>query len=652
MKGLLIFLFFLSPDMPLLSAQAVFPQEKISQCLKNISEGQSSVMEAQHVADEKLPGSPAQYFLRFPYHEPVAMKLPQTGLRDQDTVVVGEVPNDTLFVSGTWLNNGPVFVFNDGVLIFEDAQATIQGDLYVINDGKVFSNNSSIYFPQQYFYQRSLVAANNAQLIFTASTLDYSDLSHSMAITDSAMVQYSNVSVNGFTTTGLSYRGSFVVDTCDLVGEIICMDESNLEVNSGETVLVWHHFPYGSVIHRSFPEGDFVDAYEFLPGSEGVSGIAYSVHLTECTDVMWGLMPVNGSDATIDSSEIRAIGAWFTGSDAAAVNGLVGGSYYESSGGFFNDRNLQLNETFVQTWSMYLMDTASLTLTNCILGEVGTGSISSVIAQNIFVDGSGGYYWSSGQSFNVAALSAFTCTVRSQNSSILLVAYSGITNGAPQATGSSILILLQNGMAQEPEIYDDSEVWIGNLGNPVSASVDALVPITGTATIDRTATSVLPAFGQYQLFYQLIGSSTWEEIGAPQTTAVHDDVLDTWDTHNLPPGLYTLKLVLKDEYGDSVEVSNTINLLPDFSAVEEQSGLPSFRIFPDPAADEIFVAGDLSGVTSVTIIGSNGNEMEKFFPEKTATVLSIPVSAFASGIYLLRIESETGYFTRRFAVQR
>lgn len=78
------------------------------------------------------------------------------------------------------------------------------------------------------------------------------------------------------------------------------------------------------------------------------------------------------------------------------------------------------------------MDTAAVTLTNCILGEVGTGALSSVTAQNIFVDGSGGYYWAAGQSFNVAALSAFTCTVRSQNSGILLVAYSGITNGAPQ----------------------------------------------------------------------------------------------------------------------------------------------------------------------------------------------------------------------------
>ena len=651
MKLLLIFLLFLSTVIRLVSAQPLFPQEKINQSLKNISAVGSSHVATTASVNEKMPGSPAQYFQRFPYHQTLHIQLPENDLRDFDTVVVGEVPHDTLLISGAWFNNGPVFVINDGVVIFEDAQATVNGDLYVINQGKVFSDNSSIYFPQQYFYQRSLLAANDARVELTATTLDYSGLSHSMAVTDSAMVQYRNVSVNGFTTTGLSYHGSFEVDTCDLVGEIICMDESNLDVSSGETVLVWHHFPDGSVIHRSFPDGDFVDSYEFLPGSDGVSGIGYSVQLAHCTDVWWGLMPVNGCDVTIDSSEIRAIGAWFTGNEATAVSGLVNGSFYEDAGNFFSDRNLQLNETSIQTWSMYPMDTAAVTLTNCILGEVGTGALSSVTAQNIFVDGSGGYYWAADQSFNVAALSAFTCTVRSQNSGILLVAYSGITNGAPQATGTSILILLQNGMAQPPEIYDGSEVWIGNLGNPVSANVDELVPISGTATIDKTAVSPLPSFGQYQLFFQQNGASIWDEMSAPKITAVHDDVLDTWDTHDLQPGLYTLKLVLKDEFGDSVEVSNTINLLPDFSAVEVQSASASLQLFPDPASEEIFVTGDLSAVNSITIISGEGKEMQKIFPIGSRTALSIPVSAFPPGIYLMRFECKEGIDSRRFIIQ-
>jgi hypothetical protein len=651
MKSLLIFLMFLSSEILFVSAQPFFPQQKINQCLKNISVSQTTANVDEGASGEPWPGSPARYFQQFPYHHPISIPLPQGNLRDLDTVVVGEVPHDTLLISGAWFNNGPVFVINDGVVIFDSAQATINGDLYVVHDAKVFSNNSSIYFPQQYFYQRSLLAANNARVELTATTLDYSGLSHSMAVTDSAFVRYRNVSVNGFTTTGLSYSGSFEVDTCDVVGEIICMEQSNLEVRQGETVLVWHHFPGASVIHRRFPDGDFVDSYEFTPGADGVSGIEYSVHLTNCTDVWWGLMPVNGCDVTIDSSEIRAIGAWFTGNESTAVSGLVNGSYYDDAGNFFSDRNLHLNESFVQTWSMYMMDTAAVTLTNCILGEVGTGSLSSVLAQNIFVDGSSGYYWADGQSFNVAALSAFTCTVRSQNSGILLVAYSGITNGAPQATGTSILILLQNGMSQEPEIYDAAEVWIGNLGNPVSAVVDDLIPINGTATIDKTAVSPLPSFGQYQLFFQQSGASVWEEMSGPKTTAVHDDVLDTWDTHGLQAGLYTLKLVLKSEFGDSVEAINTINLLPDFSAAEEQSAFSLVQLFPDPASEEIFVSGDLSEVNSITIISLEGRKIQKVFPAGNHTTLSIPVSGFAPGSYLMRLEYDDAFQIRHFIVQ-
>ncbi|MBK8416056.1 MAG: hypothetical protein IPL22_17055 [Bacteroidetes bacterium] len=80
----------------------------------------------------------------------------------------------------------------------------------------------------------------------------------------------------------------------------------------------------------SFPANGTVANYQFNNLVPGVSGINYNVTVSNCTDVMWSLMPVNGSDVTISNSTLRVIGAWFTNGDTAAVSGLVNNSNYTS----------------------------------------------------------------------------------------------------------------------------------------------------------------------------------------------------------------------------------------------------------------------------------------------------------------------------------
>ena len=251
----------------------------------------------------------------------------------------------------------------------------------------------------------------------------------------------------------------------------------------------------------------------------------------------------------------------------------------------------------------------------------------------------------------VAGFSAFTCTVRSENSGVLVVAYSGITNGAPEATDNSILILLQNGSAQAPEIFDASEVWIANLGNSVSAFTDDLVSINGTATIDKTAISVLPDFGSYQLFYQMIGDSSWQQTSSQKNIAVHDDLLDTWDTHGLTAGLYNLKIVLKDVFGDSVEAISSINLLPNFNGIATQGEPSSLVIFPDPATDEINVSGDLKRIRSIVIFNNQGMEVQRISHATITNEISFSAKNFPPGIYLLQLENDKEIISHRFIVQ-
>lgn len=633
-------------------AQFEFPQQKINAGLKNAAVHSAVIPPNCCSVQDKLPGSPAHFFQQFPYDKPVSLNISNVHSRNIDTVVVGAVPHDTLTISGTYFNDGPIFVVNDGVLIFENSQATINGDLAVTNSAKVFATNSSLYFPQQYFYQRNLIAVNDAKVQFTNTSLNYSGLSHNLAIIDSASVQYQNVNVIGFTTTGLYGQPSFVIDTCNLVGEIILTDEATVNISKGDTVLLWHQFPEGSVIHRSFPDGADVAQYDFNSTSTGVSGISYSVSVTNCTNVMWGLMPVNGSYVTIDSSNLRAIGAWFLHSDVANVSGLVDGSYYENSSNLFSDRNLQLNQTSVTTWSIYPMDTSTITMSNCILGEIGTEQHSTLSAQDIFVDGSGGYFWATDQSFLVAALSAFTCTVRSEGTGIIVVAYSGITNGTPEATSNSILILVQDGFTQSPQLYDGSEVWVMNLDNPASAVVNSSIEINGSAYIHRTAISLLPTFDHYQLFYQSVGSTTWIPVSAEENISVDDGLLATWNTYGISPGLYNLNLVMKDNFGDSVVATNTINLLPNFTGVQQNDSGSSIEFYPDPASDEVYISGLQNKFTSCKIVNDRGETMREISLQKNENQILMSVADLPSGLYTMIFSGNSRPVSKAFIIQR
>lgn len=83
-------------------------------------------------------------------------------------------------------------------------------------------------------------------------------------------------------------------------------------------------------------------------------------------------------------------------------------------------------------------------------------------------------------------------------------------------------------------------------GEPVSG----IVEIWGTAADDN--------FAYYQLEYSLRGRQ-WTPIGPPRyTRLVKDGVLGTWDTTNLAPGEYQLRLNLADKMGNHIQ--NTIQV--------------------------------------------------------------------------------------------
>jgi hypothetical protein len=503
-----------------------------------------------------------------------------------DTLIIGNPPYDSLIITGTYIHNGPVMVLGNGILRFRNANATIVGDLYVWGDHALVTADSSyLYFPQQYFYQRSLVIAGNGKVIYHNTTLDHSGLSHNLVLTDSAKIELNNVTNIGFSTCGMNKSSEVDINGINQAGEFIAQEQSKLNFSHAKTILLWYQVPGSASFHYSFPDGDTIQSYYLDNTTPGISGIDYSVHVDTSTDVMWALMPVTGSDVSISNSKIRSIGLWFLGHDTIQVSGLVDNSQYTDYTANLNDRNLHLSNSSVLTWSLYPMDTVNLNVTGCIVGEIGSEANCRVVTTDAYVDGSGGYWWSTDHTLMIGENCMAVNAIRSSQSSFFIFAYSTLNQGEASAMGNSIMMIVQSQLPDLPALYDGSCIWYSRIGNQNSAFVDTVVPISGSAWIDKTPSSQLMDFGWYRMYWQNSGDTIWHPIGGKQYIEKRDEILANWDTHGLAPGLYYLKLVLTDNTPDSnqTEAVNGINLLPTIFGVGE-IGLTEFNVclYPDP----------------------------------------------------------------------
>ncbi len=511
-----------------------------------------------------------------------------------DTLVVGYTPRDTLFVSGKWSHTGPIFVFNDGVIIFKNADATILGDLFVVGSGKVFADSSALYFPQQYFYQRTILVFQNGSLNLTNTTLNYGGFSHNLSVGDSGSVLMNNITQTDFTTAGVSGKGTIAINRCNLAGEFIVMDSAYLRLQKVKTAIIWHYFPSNSTINHAFPSGDNLISYSFNNSTKGVKGISYKIQVDSSSDIQWGLMPVNGSDITISQSLVRAIGLWFKGKDSSSVDGLVNNSSYSDFSAQLTDRSLRLINSSVKTWSLYVFDAKNLFVSGSVLGEVGSFGSSKVLGANYWVDGSGGYCFASDTSVYYNSNSVVSSSLRSERNAMMIFAYSTQTGGITASTGRSVLIIVQSSIAQDPVAYDQSSAWLANIAQPSTCNTDAIVPIIGSAWIDKTDASLLMDFSYFSMDYQKEGDNGWTALMEKTTKESRNDTLAKWNTQSLTAGKYTLRLTLADTWGNTVEAKKPVVMLPSIVNVAEFVEDLGLTVFPNPFSSQFFLKTDIN----------------------------------------------------------
>ncbi|HTA81630.1 MAG TPA: T9SS type A sorting domain-containing protein [Bacteroidia bacterium] len=574
-----------------------------------------------------------------------SIHVPKKATGTSDTIYVGIAPYDSLVITGTYSHTGPIIVVLNGVLIIKNANVTNLGDMYAIQKGKIIIDSSTVSFPQNYFYQRSLVLVGTATATISNTTLSYGGYSHNLSVYDTAQITFRNVTQPDWMTSGIGSHASLTINGTNQAGEFIISDYCNINIKNATSVLLWHQFPDSSVINWSFGKHDTAYGYKFNNSMPGVKGIEYNVSADSCYSIMWAMMPSSGSNINVTNSKIRSIGLWFDKpKDSVIVSGITDNATYA---GTFNaplsDRTFTLTNCTVQTWSFYVFHKSIINVSGCIAGEIGTENSSKMYGSGYVVDGSGGYHWSSDTSTIVAGNATVTSYVRSEKSSLFIFAYSTIGgSGYAEAIDNSILIVVQSTVPIDPQALDGSDAWFDNINQSGNMFADSVAPVNGSAWIHRGPTSNWMYFKSWQLFYQPNGDTGWTAITGIDTTEVSNNLLANWNTHGLNSGTYDLDLRLTDSYNNSVDAIKQVTLLPLILGVNEIKNISEFSIYPNPAKESITIdfTSTKSGAVQIELTDISGRQVlisKDFVGNSGRNMVQLNTSDLAAGTYICSV---------------
>ncbi|MCC7513196.1 MAG: T9SS type A sorting domain-containing protein [Bacteroidia bacterium] len=619
------------------NATRLFPQEKINEALNKFIASAQWSNQNKHASQSPtgFVSSPASVLFKKVFDNN------EQDLMVADTIIVGAQINDTLVITGNFTHTGPILVFNNGVLIFNQATVVDTGEIYVFGNGKLFADSTLFTFPQQYIYERSLIVAQNGFVQIKNSSFNYSGMSHNLYLADSAVVEFTNIHQNDFTTCGLYGNANININGCNITGEYILTDKCQATFKNADTLILWHHFPDTAVVNYSFPPGDTVYNYVCNNSTPGISGIGYQVSADSCHNVMWALMPVNGSDVTISNSNLRLIGCWFERGDVASVSGIFNNSNYSNYTAPLADRNLHLINTNVQTWSFYVFDSSQVDIDSCQLGEVGTQQSAFVHANNLLLDGSGGYFWATDSSGILALGTTIYTMARSEKKGIFILAYGWQPFMAPTALSNSLMVCVQSTLGQDPVPYDGAVAWMQNISSPDTAIINTIVPINGSAWIDQGPSGAVMDFDNYSLYWSVM-TSNWAPIVSNVIAEVHNNgLLGSWNTNGLVSGNYFLRLVMKNNLGDSLEAIKPV-YLKQLVSVNELTG-QSLVIYPNPAQNKISIS-DLpeSREYTVEVFSATGIKAYTSTITNSGNNINLDVSNLHQGLYYVLIKEDNG----------
>ena len=498
-------------------------------------------------------------------------------------------PNpDTFLIDTNFIQNGNIIIFGQGILVVDNAQLTLSGQLYAQNHGQaIFRNYAHLHFNQFYVGQYFVWLVDSARFEATDAIVDANGVMHFAQLHENATYIATRTTFPDWTFRKIFNKSTLILEDVYHVGDIMVGDSCFIHFTRCDTLMPWMQTPDGSVINIQFPEPDTVLHFEFSEAVPGVDGIGYTFIADTCWRCWWSLETWPGCSVIISNSVIRGSAIRIPGSDTFDIYGIADYNFYSNLIVPLSDRHLEYVNTYAYWWNWYPMENTVFNIDSCIFGEmIGRGN-SETYATRCTHDGA-----TISLSVEDSALVSFVDGIGQafvsswDRATLLMVNTSVIPLWPYQSTnlahGHSYFLAVNSFFEYEPEAWDTSLVMVTAIDSPITGMVDTTIDIYGSAWIDVGPFNSI-TYDRYKLYWAYNGDTIWTMIHE-SLNQIHNDIIAAWNTAGMSEGDYDLRFTVWDDAGDSLTAFGDITLQAQGVNENKDVGVSSsyLQIYPNP----------------------------------------------------------------------
>ena len=512
--------------------------------------------------------------------------------------IIAIINSGRLNVKGGYFTANNLIYMQDSAVINITDTVNLQCSLFLTGNSFVKIDSAVVNIPMTYKGQYSWAANQKAGISVDYSQCNLGTGALGGNFTDSSFFyQHKTNYLSSILpmTMGITGNTSLTVDSCSGGMELVISQEANVDINKSDFFVIWFTFDDGDTVDYSYPSANsvipnasnIIGDYYFSDSLQGVSGIDFSVHISNSDIIFWGIISRQNSVVTINNSVLIACGFYFSDTTINTANGFIDSQNYTSYQAPFSDRYFRVNNTTVEAWNFYPVDSSQIIIDSCIYGESLGFNNSITIVKNSTCDGSGGYFGGTNNSKTVVYNSQIIRTSGSQqiinfqeyakawffNSTIL---------GTSVINDNSQMFFANCKYDSIPVVNNNAyfaEAWLDSLNN---CYTDSIINITGRINgINGSLNS--SKITRYIIRYSLPDTSNFVLLKDTLSTNFNiiNQILAKWNTTGVSTGNYLIWLTLFVD-GDSAISCNRNVFLDNYSNLSNRIYTNKITVYPNP----------------------------------------------------------------------
>jgi hypothetical protein len=567
---------------------------------------------------------------------------------------LGTIENSTLNIeNSTFTVNGISIFINYSTINIKDS-VSFNGHMYLQNNTTFNVDSSFFYMDMDYYYQYYLFVEDNSNFNITNSTLSFNNGKLGGTFSDLSNSILSNLNFLSPVTFIYKNESQANLNNCICPIEFIFHDSCNVNIADSRGFIMWFGFDNGANANFSFPPPSIpsgatnITSYTFSSDSiPGITGVDYSINITNTDTVFFCTMQEEGSNITINNSFLFGCGFNFT-SAQHHITDIYDDSLYTALSADFGNISVNLNNSKVFAWNFYPMETSEVFVNNSVYGELVVYNNGKAIINNSTCDGNGtklGVY-NNGEVY--AYDSKFIRgTYMSTQPIIINKNYSFAAFYNCEIIGDFILndeakLYLSNTTHNhQPTINNAAYVLDIFLDTIVNAFIDSAVLITGTINDFKGYLNTDNITG-YQIGYSNPDSSNYNLLGdITVSQPIISDTLFTWNTQSIATGYFLFWLTAYINGDSAISANRNVYLDYNTKIKSVYDNKLTIRNFPNPFQNSTIIEFDNINRQpySLEIYDINGKLIKEYRNVRSGRI-EISRNDLYTGIYIYKLKNK------------